>query len=76
MKKRVIQSLHSEFSGWIYSNEGELTEISKNGEMAAVPWFLFKPKDGGFEKEINGKYVTSIIYKTIDDGVPEEEVPF
>lgn len=66
MEKRIIDSLHSETTGWVYRANGEITEISKNGEMAAVPWYLYKPNDSNREVEINGKYVTILQYELID----------
>ena len=39
----------------------QITATGKNGEMAAVPWYLVRWSNGTSE-EVNGKYVMSISY--------------
>jgi hypothetical protein len=56
-RMREVKRILVDGVGHIYSKDGEINLIYKNGEMAAVDWYTQN------NREFNGKYVIEIEYK-------------
>lgn len=57
MDEKIIKNIFVENIGYLYAKDGEIKEITKNGEMSLVDWY----KQG--DMEFNGKYVIRIEYE-------------